>query len=110
MAALASDLALALDPAALARAADLEPDPWQAEVRRSPASRLLLNCCRQSWKSTTTAALAVHTALYEPGALVLLLSPSLRQSGELFKKCLARYRVLGRPVPAAAETALTLEL
>ncbi len=110
MAALASDLALALDPVALARAAGIEPDPWQSGVLRSAAPRLLLNCCRQSGKSTTTAALAVHTAVYEPGALVLLLSPSLRQSGELFKKALALYRALGRPVPAVAETALSLEL
>lgn len=40
----------------------------------------------------------------------MLLSPSLRQSSELFKKCLAAYRNLGRPVPAEAETALTLTL
>ena len=30
--------------------------------------------------------LALHRALYYPGALVLLVSPSLRQSGELFRK------------------------
>ena len=107
---LAADLALALDPAALAGAAGIVPDDWQARMLRSTAPRLLLNCSRQSGKSTTTACLAVHTAVYEPRALVLLLSPTLRQSGELFKKCLAVYRDLGRPVPAASETALTLTL
>ena len=104
------DLAAALDPVLLARAAGIDPDPWQAEVLRSPASRLLLNCCRQSGKSTTSGVLSVHTALYEAGALVLLLSPTLRQSGELFRKCLAVYRALGRPVDAESETALQLEL
>ena len=104
------DLATALDPVLLARAAGVEPDPWQAEVLRSPADRLLLNCCRQSGKSTTSGVLGVHTALYEAGALVLLLSPTLRQSSELFKKCVAVYRALGRPVPADSETALTLTL
>ena len=57
-----------------------------------------------------TGILAVHTAVYEPGALVLLLSPTLRQSGELFKKSISVYRTLGRPVPPESETALTLTL
>lgn len=107
---LAGDLATALDPVLLARHAGIDPDPWQARVLRSTAPRMLLNASRQSGKSTTVAALAVHTALYQPGALVLLLSPSLRQSGELFKKCLSFYRALDRPVPAEAESALRLEL
>ncbi len=110
MNALARDLANALDPAAFATSAGIVPDPWQADVLRSPAPRMLLNCSRQSGKSTITGVLATHTALYEPGALVLLLSPSLRQSGELFRKCLDTYRAAGRPVPATSESALRLEL
>ncbi len=94
----------------LAVAAGLDPDPWQAQVLASTAPRVLLNASRQSGKSTITALLAVAEALREPGALVLLLSPSLRQSSELFKKALSTYRVLDRPVPAVAETALALEL
>jgi len=39
-----------------------------------------------------------------------MLSPSLRQSGELFRKALSVYRTLGRPVPSEAESALRLEL
>ena len=46
----------------------------------------MLNCCRQAGKSTIASILAFHRALYYPGALVLLVSPSLRQSGELFRK------------------------
>jgi phage terminase large subunit-like protein len=49
---------------------------------------VLLNCSRQSGKSTVAASLAVYEALALPGALVLLLSPSLRQSQELFRKTL----------------------
>jgi hypothetical protein len=71
---------------------------------------VLLLCSRQAGKSTITSILAVHTALYEPGALVLLLSPTLRQSGELFKKCTAVYGTIGRPVPPESETALQLTL
>jgi hypothetical protein len=85
---LASDLAMALDPVQFSIAAGIPPDPWQARVLRSTAPRLILNCSRQSGKSTTTGTLAVHTALYQPGSLILLLSPGQRQSGELFRKCL----------------------
>jgi Terminase large subunit, T4likevirus-type, N-terminal len=108
--AIAADLALALDPVLLAERAGLEPDPWQRDVLRSTAPRMLLNCSRQSGKSTMAAVLAAHTAVYEPGSLTLLLSPGQRQSGELFKRSLAVYRALGRPVPADSETALTLTL
>ena len=107
---LASDLSCALDPVALARRAGLPPDPWQATFLRSTEPRILLNCSRQSGKSTVTALLGVHTALYEPGSLVLLLSPSLRQSQELFRKALDTYRALDNPVPVEAESALRLEL
>jgi len=74
--ALAQDLRMALDPVQLACATGLNPDPWQERLLRSSAPRVLLNCSRQAGKSTMAAALAVHTALYDPGALVLLLSPS----------------------------------
>jgi hypothetical protein len=65
---LVSDLAAALDPIVLAQQAGLEPDPWQADVLRSTAPRVLLNCSRQSGKSTVSALLALHTALYTPGS------------------------------------------
>lgn len=107
---MALDLATALDPCLLAEQAGLSPDPWQQDVLRSAASRVLLNCCRQSGKSTITAVLAMHLALYQPGALILLLSPSERQSKELHKKCLNVYRAAGRLVDASAETTLWLEL
>jgi len=94
----------------LMRAGGLEPDPWQHAVLTARAQRQLLLCCRQSGKSTTTAALALHTALGEPGALILLLSPSLRQSSELFKKVQDAYRVVGNTAPLQAESALRYEL
>jgi hypothetical protein len=72
---------------------------------------MLLLCSRQAGKSQTAAALAIRTALLESPALVLLLSPTLRQSGELFRdKLLTLYRAIGRPVPVVRETALTLDL
>lgn len=88
----------------------MNPDPWQAEVMRSRHRRMLLNCSRQSGKSTTTAIIALHEAIYVPGSLVLLLSPGLRQSGELFRKVAAAYTAIGESVPSTSETTLKLEL
>lgn len=107
---LATDLARCVDPVALATAIGMEPDAWQVDVLRSDHPRVLLNCARQTGKSVVVAVKAVHVAVYEPGSLVLCLSPSQRQSGELFKKVLATYRSLGRPVPSDAESATTLVL
>ncbi len=79
---MARDLARALDPAMLMEQAGLPPDPWQREFLRSEAKRQLLLCSRQSGKSTVTATLALHTALYQAPCLILLLSRALRQSQE----------------------------
>jgi hypothetical protein len=106
----AGDLALALDPVLLATRAGLTPDPWQADVLRSGAQRILLNCSRQSGKSTVTALLAAHTSIYRAPALVLLLSPSLRQSQELFRKVSGIYAALEQPIAPTSESALRLEL
>jgi hypothetical protein len=105
-------LSLALDPAHFLAAQRLDADAWQRDFLLSSDRRVLLNCCRQSGKSTTTAALALHTALFRPGALVLLLSPTQRQSHELFRKVLDAYNAVGRPVPPVrdAQTVSRLEL
>ena len=106
-----TQISAALDPAKLLEQAGFEPDEWQADVLRSDAKRTLLLCCRQSGKSTVAAAMAVHTATTKPGALVLLLSPSLRQSGELFRNVSAIYRQTARQgVPMTADSALRMEL
>lgn len=94
----------------LSRRAGLEPDPWQADVLRSRAPRILLNCSRQAGKSTITSILALHTALYEPGSLVLIISRAERQSKRLFDKCIQAYGKLGRPVAAKSEGVLHLTL
>jgi hypothetical protein len=47
--------------------------------------QIIVCVARQTGKSTTTAIKGLHTAVYDPG-LVLLVSPSLRQSRELFGK------------------------
>jgi terminase large subunit-like protein len=110
MVTLADDLKLALDRSAFATALGMEPDPWQHDLLRSTSDRVLLNCSRQSGKSTISGVIALHRALYYPGSLVLCLAPALRQSQELFGKIATFYRDLGRPVPPQGERRLSLEL
>ena len=108
---LATDLALALDPVLFAERAGLDPDPWQRAVLRSQDRQTILLCSRQAGKSTVSAVLAVHEAVYRDAALVLVLSPSLRQSQELYRKIRDTYRALGPDVPdVVEESALRLEL
>jgi len=107
---LPSDLAYALDPAALMASTGNLPDPWQARFLRSRAQRVLLLCSRQAGKSTTTATAALHEALYYPPALILLLSPSMRQSQELFKKVMQVYRQFKTAGKLVEESSLRLEL
>ncbi len=107
---LSHDLELALDRVAFAEALGLDPDPWQRDLLRSSSDRVILNCSRQSGKSTMTAVITLHRALYHPGSLILCLAPALRQSQELFGKVLGFYRDLDRPVSPQAERKLSLEL
>jgi hypothetical protein len=74
------------DPVLMSQRAGLTPDSWQSDLLRSDAKQMILLCSRQSGKSTISSILGLHTALYQPNSLVLLLSPSLRQSQELFRK------------------------
>ncbi len=108
---LARDLRWGLDAVAFAREGlGLAPDPWQADVLRWRGKRLLMNCSRQAGKSTTAAVLALHTALYRPGSLVLLVSPSQRQSGELFRKVSGFLHRLDPPPELAEDNKLACAL
>jgi hypothetical protein len=106
---LSRDLSRAIDPVQFALDCGLEPDPWQTELLTSTARKILLLASRQAGKSTTTALLALHIAAYTPGALVLLVSPSQRQSSELFRKVLSHHRVLDEAPEIAAESAMRVE-
>jgi hypothetical protein len=110
MVALREDLRLALDRVAFTEELGIVPDGWQEQFLRSSADRVLLNCARQSGKSTMSALIALHRALYHPDSLVLCLAPALRQSQELFGKIAGFYRDLGRPVAPQGERKLSLEL
>lgn len=80
------DLRMALDPVRFARRVGIDPDPAQAKLLRSRSKRVLLCCTRQWGKSTTAGLRAAHCAIYEPGSLVICVSPTDRQSALLFDK------------------------
>ena len=62
------------------------PDEIQARVLSTESKQGILNCTRQWGKSTTAAAKAVHEACTKDGSLILVVSPSERQSAELVRK------------------------
>jgi hypothetical protein len=77
----------ASDPVAFAEGVlGMTLDDWQRDVVAGLSKRDILNCCRQAGKSTTASVIALHEALYRPGSLTILISPSQRQSSELFRK------------------------
>jgi hypothetical protein len=59
-----------------------------------------------------TSILAAHQAMFFPDSLTLIVSPSLRQTGELYAKVRAVLTALGmsRDIPTTQETATTLRL
>lgn len=81
------DLFYSLDPPLWAREViGFHPDPWQEKLLRSRSKRLLLNCSRQSGKSTTCAALGLHESIYRRPSFGLVIAPSQDQSSELMLK------------------------
>jgi hypothetical protein len=110
MVSLAQDLRLALDRVSFAKRLGLEPDPWQEDLLRSTSDRVLLNCCRQSGKSTMAALIALHRALYRPDSLCLILAPAERQAKETFGKVADLYRRLGHLVVPDSHRKLGMKL
>jgi phage terminase large subunit len=103
-------LALLLDPSPILLAQGLTPDPWQRDLLLNRHPYLLLNCARQTGKSTTVAAVALARLLAAPGALVLVVAPSERQSHELFRKIIHAYQAVEQPIAAIKSNQSELEL
>jgi hypothetical protein len=107
---MASDIRMALDPAAIGERVGLALDDWQADLIRSRPKRALLCCSRQSGKTTAALLSALWTALYEAPALVLIVSPSQRQSGEAFRSFTELYHRLDAAPELKAESLTRAEL
>lgn len=96
-------LTMALDPVRFARESlGFQPGVLQQEALRSTSKRVVYNLHRQWGKGVISAILALHRAIYYPKSLILLFSPTLRQSIELFKK-VAEFTVLARHAPRRIE-------
>ena len=104
-------LASANDPVAFATYfLHLQPDEKQSLVLRSHSPQLILNCSRQWGKSTISSILALHQAYYKPKSLVLVVSPTLRQSGELIRKIIQYLPALGIRKKGDGVNTLAVEL
>jgi len=94
---LRDDLTHALDAVAFAEdALGFTLDQWQRAALRSGSRRLLMNCSRQSGKTTLAAIRALHRATFTV-AKVVVVSPSERQSKEFYR--LVRALADRLPVP-----------
>lgn len=97
------------DPELFAEAVlGLQLDPWQAEVVGGSSKRVILNCSRQAGKSTVASVIALHEALYRPDSLTILVSPSQRQSSELFRKVISLRQALPEPPLLSEDNRLSM--
>ena len=103
-------LAIPADRLEFAQSLGIVPDSWQERLLQSEAPRVLLNCARQSGKSTMAGLLALHKALIKRGSLILILAPAERQAKELFSKVAEAYRTLGHIIPADSYRKMGMEL
>ncbi len=69
-----------------AQSIGFDPDPWQRDLLMSEAPRLLMNCSRQSGKTTTTGIVGAHGALDVEGLQTVILAPGRRQGNILMRK------------------------
>lgn len=107
---LSRDFARALDPVLLARDCGIEPDNVQSQLLSTVSRKVLVCCCRQWGKSTTTALVALHEALFAAPAMIVLISPSQPQSTELFKKIHGFWQRLPAAPEAQQESLTRMEM
>ena len=100
-----------LDPVRFAREVlGFHPDPLQELILRPEKTHGILNCSRQWGKSTLAALKAVHRARFDDQSLVLVVSPSERQSAEFVLKAAQFVRQLGLPVKGDGKNKISILL
>lgn len=85
-------------------------DDWQKSFLMATDRYVCVNVCRQAGKTSMAAAICTHAALTRPDSLILIVSPSQRQSHEMLLKIQRFYSTLGKPVPPEQENFYTLTL
>lgn len=92
---IAADFRAALDPAVLfEQAFGFAPLDWQRGYLRETRPTVVLKG-RQVGASLSAAVLAIHTVRYQPDVNVVIVSPSLKQSGEICTRARSGLRRLG---------------
>ena len=61
-------------------------DAQQRNIFRRSNKRVILNCSRQTGKSTTAALIAVHTACLQPASTIVVTAPTKQQIREFMRK------------------------
>ena len=74
-----------------------EADEIQESVLNHDAHRLILCCARQWGKTTIVAIKALHTAIFNPGTEIVVISKSLKQASLLLNKVCQSAAILGFP-------------
>ena len=97
-------------PVEFAKSVGIEPDDWQIEVLASDHPRKILLCARRAGKTTVAAVLAIHKALTQPGAEVLILAPTEDQAKIAYSQAARLYRKAGAPSGALSDRRTGLEL
>jgi len=90
-------------PELILQRAGMTADRWQTQVLRTRKAQILLLCSRQVGKTLVAAALALRTALLEAPALVLVLTPSERQSSEFVRRIKELHEALRQPMNVAGQ-------
>jgi hypothetical protein len=100
-----------LDPAAFAEdVLGFKCDEWQKDVIRFQGPRLLMLIGRQCGKTTAASIKALHTALFYPNSLTLIVSPSIRQSSEMFRNITKMMQMLDDPPKKLEDNRLSCTL
>jgi hypothetical protein len=107
---IAADIAASLDPCLFAEQCGIDPDPWQADLLRARPRKALLNCSRQSGKTTVAALMGLETACYLPGCTVLISAPAQRQSGEMLRTIKRLHTANKNAPPLIEESAVRVTL
>lgn len=98
----------ALDPVVtFERAFGMPAHPWQRRFLREHRPAVILKS-RQIGATTAAAALAIHEVVYRRDTSVVIVSPTLKQSGEIVVRARAGLRELGERLIADSASMLRL--
>jgi Terminase large subunit, T4likevirus-type, N-terminal len=107
---LARDMIRSANIIEFAKELGIDPDEKQRYLLTSTSREILMCCTRQWGKSSCVSLIALHEALYKAPAMIILISPSLKQSSELFRKVHGYYLKLAGAPKLKQESLTQMEL